>query len=276
VLRQGAAWRILRPERWRLAAGVTVHVDAANGNNANDGLAPGSGGALATFAAARDLVCRDFDFAGQTVTIKFPDGTHTVPIAMTVADNWVGGGQLRIDGNSTMPGNCVLSVTNANAIQIEGRKAGPVLLRGFKVTTAVAGSAIHLNSEAWVRIESDFEFGATAYGHTHLLGRSLIELAGNYRISGGATLHFTVDQQSIVAVLSAITLTLIGTPNFTNQFIRAVENAHAYLPAVTFVGAATGPRYLVELNGVIRTNGAGANYFPGNVAGSVATGGQYV
>ena len=87
VFRQNASWRVLRPERWRLAAGVTVYVDPAAGNNANDGLAAGAGNALATFAAARDLVCQSFDFAGQTVTIKYPDGTHTVPIVMSASHN---------------------------------------------------------------------------------------------------------------------------------------------------------------------------------------------
>jgi hypothetical protein len=29
------------------------------------------------------------------------------------------------------------------------------------------------------------------------------------------------------------------------------------------------------MNGIIQTNGAGANYFPGTVAGTTATGGQY-
>jgi hypothetical protein len=43
----------------------------------------------------------------------------------------------------------------------------------------------------------------------------------------------------------------------------------------TFTGAATGKRYDVTENGVISTAGGGANYFPGNAAGTTATGGQY-
>jgi hypothetical protein len=38
---------------------------------------------------------------------------------------------------------------------------------------------------------------------------------------------------------------------------------------------ATGTRYNGTLNSVINTFGGGANYFPGNSAGSVATGGVY-
>jgi hypothetical protein len=49
-----------------------------------------------------------------------------------------------------------------------------------------------------------------------------------------------------------------------------------YVSGATFAGSATGPRYVVSLNGVINTFGGGASVFPGNSAGSIATGGQYV
>ena len=275
VLRQDTAWRILRPERWRLTAGVTVHVDPAAGDDANDGLAAGAGNALATFAAARDRVCGAFDFSGQTATIKYPDGTHTVPIVMGPTHNWVGGGQLRIDGNAATPANCVLSVTNADAIQIEGRKTGPVLIRGFKLTTTVAGNALSLADGAWVRIETSVDFASTAYGHTYICRGSLLSLTGNYTISGGGSLHFTVDQHSMLSVPAPLTVTLVGTPAFTNQFIRCMENSYAYVTGITFSGGAVGTRYLAQWNGVIQTGGGGANYLPGNVAGLAVTGGQY-
>lgn len=41
-------------------------------------------------------------------------------------------------------------------------------------------------------------------------------------------------------------------------------------------GSFAGPRYYVASNGVIDTFGGGANFFPGSVAGSVGSGGQYV
>jgi hypothetical protein len=44
---------------------------------------------------------------------------------------------------------------------------------------------------------------------------------------------------------------------------------------VTFSGAATGARYFANMNSIIQTNGGGANFFPGDSAGSTATGGQY-
>ncbi len=274
VLRQNAAWRILHPERWRLAAGMTVHVDPANGNNANDGLAAGAGGALATFAAARDLVCRNFDFAGQTVTIKYPDGTHTVPIVFGVASNWVGGGQLRIEGNSATPANCVLSVTNAHGIEVTGAKSGRVAVRGLKVTTTGVGHGLLAVHGAKLFVEGDFEFGACAYSHCSSQFGASVSMDGNYRISGGATIHLEADLNSSINSAGR-TVTLTNTPNFTNSFARALQLSLIYCAAMTFSGAATGARYYAGTNGVIETQGAGATYLPGNAAGSVASGGQY-
>ena len=275
VFRQDAAWRVLRPERWRLAAGVTVHVDSAAGNDANDGLAAGAGGALANFSAARDRVCQQFDFSGHTVTLKYADATHSVPIAMGPTHNWVGGGQLRIEGNIVTPANCLLSVSNADAVQIEGRKEGPVLLRGFRITTTVAGHGIYVGGGAWARLEGLVEFGSTSYGHIYLARNALLDLAGSYTILGGATIHFTVDQHSVLAVIAPLTITLTGTPVFANQFIRCMESSFAYLPNITFAGGAAGTRYLAQYNGVIQTNGAGVSYLPGNAAGGTSTGGVY-
>ena len=70
-------------------------------------------------------------------------------------------------------------------------------------------------------------------------------------------------------------MTLTGTPNFTSAYARADHGGvimHAGGPA--FSGAATGKRYQAGGNGVIVTSQP-TTYFPGDVAGTTATGGQY-
>jgi hypothetical protein len=67
-----------------------------------------------------------------------------------------------------------------------------------------------------------------------------------------------------------------GTPAFSVAFAAAMVGASLFAQGATFSGAATGQRYNVQSNAVILTNGAGANYFPGNAAGATATGGQYL
>jgi len=40
-------------------------------------------------------------------------------------------------------------------------------------------------------------------------------------------------------------------------------------------GNVTGPKYHAAMNGCIDSSGSGVNYYPGTVAGTLATGGQY-
>lgn len=66
-----------------------------------------------------------------------------------------------------------------------------------------------------------------------------------------------------------------NTPVFAASFVEAVITAIVGAASVTYVGTATGKRYNAALNGVITTNNGGANFFPGSVAGTTATGGHY-
>ena len=71
------------------------------------------------------------------------------------------------------------------------------------------------------------------------------------------------------------TVSLTGTPAFF-RFANAQTLGVIEATLATFSGSATGVRYNVVNNAVISTNGGGANFFPGNSAGSSGTGGQYV
>jgi hypothetical protein len=84
-----------------------------------------------------------------------------------------------------------------------------------------------------------------------------------------------VNQDGQFSCLSqAVTLT--GTPAFATAFAYASIAGIQAWNGTTFSGSATGPRYSVAGNSVVNTAGGGANFFPGNAAGSTATGGQYI
>lgn len=106
---------------------------------------------------------------------------------------------------------------------------------------------------------------------------SEIALLSNYTISGGAYAHIQLVGAGVaLATSGGLTFTLTGTPNFTGAFIITELLACAGHATNSFSGAATGRRYYATTNSVITVNGAGANYFPGSIAGSTTTGGQYV
>ena len=47
------------------------------------------------------------------------------------------------------------------------------------------------------------------------------------------------------------------------------------LPLFTANGTVTGMRYKASGNGIIASSGGGAEFFPGTIAGTTSTGGQY-
>jgi len=65
------------------------------------------------------------------------------------------------------------------------------------------------------------------------------------------------------------------TPAFPGGFAQAQYGGLTQAFNDIFSGSATGPKFTSTVNGVILTGGAGINYFPGNSAGTIATGGQY-
>jgi len=71
---------------------------------------------------------------------------------------------------------------------------------------------------------------------------------------------------------------VISTPITVQVFIASLENANVILffSSITGAGNVTGQKYSATINGTINSNGGGVNYYPGTVAGSTASGGQYV
>jgi hypothetical protein len=101
-----------------------------------------------------------------------------------------------------------------------------------------------------------------------------IVATANYTISGGCTFHIVTSAFGQVEV-AGITVTVSGTPAWTNAFVLATTLSYVVFFSVTFSGSATGQRYQVDNNSLISTGGGGASYFPGSTAGSTASGGIY-
>lgn len=106
-----SAWQVVyNPGRWKVPSQQTIHVDAVNGNNANDGLTTGSGGAVQDAQEAWLRAAYDFDNDGHTPIIAMAcSQTHTVALSMggiPLGTNLV---QLSPDGN------CSFTWSNAGA-----------------------------------------------------------------------------------------------------------------------------------------------------------------
>lgn len=248
------------------------------GNDACTGLAntDGSSGSCAwlTMQHAYDTIAATLDLGGYTVTIQIADGTYTV--GLIVAGPWTGGGAISFVGNTGTPANVIFSVTGADCVKTNSSYSGVLTFNGMKFITITSGNSIYANSSG----EIDFlniNFGATAFAHILTgAGASIgpVVATGNYTISASAAAHI-YHQGGTVTVLNN-TITLTGTPAWSSQFIFTGTGSIAFFSGNTFTGSATGQRYSCTQLSVLFTNGGGANYFPGNSAGSCATSAIYI
>ena len=258
----------LRP---MLTAPRTYYV-RPDGNDTNDGLSDTAGGAFLTIQKAVDVVFGTLDLGGFDVTIQLADGSYSAGVA--VRSPQVGAGLVTIQGNASHPENVIIANSS---------------LAVFGVIEVVNGATLHIQD---VQIQSTqrsglltrangtisfsgIRFGAVQSYHMYADDQGYIRCEGNYAIVGGGMGHMGAGGGAGLRCQNK-TVTLIGTPNFSTVFAEAAINGFLIVNGNTYSGSATGKRYQANQSGTILTNGAGATYLPGSVAGTTASGGQYV
>lgn len=255
-----------------LSAARTYYV-RTDGSDSNNGLSNTAGGAFLTIQKAIDVVFNTLDLAGYTVTIQIADGTYATTTAqnVTLSKPQIGGSVI-IQGNTTTPANVTLSTTTATVVAVTCPVQ--VAIKGVKfsstsgtfISVGVAGATIDL---------SLVDFGATSGNHMNVAAQSTIVFSGNYTVSGGANVHWGINNGGQINA-SGRTVT-ISTPVTINYWAYMYNVGVANVDAMTFTNKAnvTGTRYNVTTNACLQTNGGGASYVPGTIAGSTGTGGQY-
>jgi len=265
----GATLRTSIGVREKLTANRTYYVDATDGDDGNDGLSAGSGGAFQTVQKAIDVaVALDLDI--YAVTIQLADDTYT---AGGTLKPYVGTGPITIQGNNSTPDNVLVSVTSGNCFS--GIDAGSWVVKDMKLVTTTSGSGLVASGRT--RIKSNIvNMGAIATYGMLATYTGIIEIIGSYTISGNIWQHYRCENGGVIECAGAHTITVSGTPAIASVFAYAPQTGLIYfVNGPSFSGSATGKTYISELNSVINTSGGGASFFPGDVAGTTATGGQY-
>jgi hypothetical protein len=265
--------------RERLTAARTYYV-RKDGNDSNTGLVDSAAGAFLTIQKAVN-VYQALDCNGYNVTIQVGAGTYTDAIVITTR---TGSGSLYLTGDKATPANVALTVSTSDTIQVSGHPTGSsVYIEGFTLRTTHTGSACIHAMACSVVLFGNIVFGASTYYHLFSETSAELSFINACTISGSATISIVLGYGGFVRSRGSgsITVTLTGTPAFSGFFCyigtTSVYHSNNNEPAyITFSGSATGTRYLCESNGVANLNAAGPNYFPGNVAGSTSTGGQYL
>lgn len=260
-----ATARITLGVRDVLTANRTYYL-RTDGSDSNTGLVDSAGGAWLTLTHALDFI-GSLDISIYNCTLTIGAGT------------WSEQGKLKSPLGS---GNVVISGAGATTIIDPpagvnhccwGEFGGRFIVSNIRLTktTATTGHAIFAQNGTIIQVNSGVEYGVVTGRQNFANQNGKIILAADYTINGNAQMHWSTASGGLIQCLSR-TITLTGTPAYSSQFANASDIGLIQATGNTFSGAATGTRYLSELNSVIRTAGL---TLPGSVAGSTATGGQY-
>jgi len=236
----------------------------SDGADTNNGLADTVGGAFATIQRAIDAACA-LDLSVYNVTIRVADGTYTGAITLK---SFVGAGTISIVGNSSAPANVTVTVSSAGCVTANA-VVGQWLLDGMKLVASTPGHNALTAALGSIVSYRNINFGV-ANQHISVTSGACVMAIGNTTISGNANIHWYAASGGYLQD-RGVTITLSGTPAFAQAFAYAQQNAVLSVNGNTFSGSATGTRYTILTGGLIDTNGGGANYLPGNAAGSGGT-----
>lgn len=265
----GAGWLI-----WsrKLVTNTDLYVNGSTGNDANNGLSPAT--AKQTISAAVTTAWT-FPPSQYTITIHVADGTYNESVYTPTTP----GPAVVITGNSTTPSNVVVQgVNNKHCFAVVGPNFLTVeYLKVITGTGTICGFA-SIGSGASLTTRNTVS-GACAYA-VHEAYNSASLSVGSHTYSGNSPFailtlsggNLTLSGNASFVISTPITLTAWASAG-SNGTIGTTPPPQ--LPTFTNAGNATCKKYEAYLNGVITSGGAGVNYFPGGVAGTTATGGQY-
>lgn len=268
--KNAGSWVATRPSRFNNTGALTVFVDPTGSDTNNDGLGTGTG-AMQTITGAFNLIQQNFQPNAGAQPIQLANATYTS--SDTFLGGTTGGFLLQLGGAAGQGANVIYQGLAFNKDYVALQYHDMTFNTG-------AGSCIRCGQSGVVDILSGVTFGA-ASGAAHLeaMNGGVLNLSNSYTASGGAVgFHLYAHDGGQIAAGNGVTLTVSGNVSATDFAISQI-NGLINVGGLTISGAgvagSTGARYSASLGGGIWTNGGGANYFPGNSAGSATSPGWY-
>lgn len=268
-----------------LTAPKTYYVNASIGNDTlYDGTSATVSGTHGPFAShlAAIAAAQKWNQNGFDITINTADGIYP-PFYANVPPN--GAGKIIIVGNVANPANVVIHALSGEAVTLT---VDNFSLQGLTLQTDADGTLPHIGvglrlsgCTCYVR---NLNFGNCTTAQIFVASSAALIFNGVdtgdptafIHVSGDAPYHMWCDGNSLIYLGNTI-LTTIGNRTFSAAWAYCLTNAviSTKYQSQSLGGTVTGKKYNAVLNGVINTGTADPTYFPGSVAGTTATGGQY-
>lgn len=282
----GQNWKVPLGSITRLksTANINFYISTTGSDVTGDGSA---GNPWATPQHAADTIGQNIDLNSFTAFVNMADGSYVGPVInfySSALGNQIfptGGGIHFIGhvGDNTK----VTWTINSNGFSVFDTET-PCNIYVDWVTLSPSTSSVWgftLDSNFSFIVFNNCRFAAPVGGSNRdcvitfnansIIILNAIEIVGNWN-----SVLKTSNNGPQVSVQFLGQFILTGTPAWAEAFVSIADLSQAFGNVSGFTGTATGKRYSAVSNGVIDTNGGGANYFPGNVAGTTATGGQYL
>ena len=271
-----------------LTAPLRVYVNGSTGNDATaDGAADNP---FKTIQTAINYVSNTFSFGPFDVTISVAAGTYNETLYM------------------------VPYITSTGEFHLEGSGQASTIVIGQDYNRLVVGTGnqrekvtvVCTSCQIYNYANIQFKGGPTPASNEYSACMELF--AGVHSLSN---VTFMLDSDALSGIHAAVRAGATLNIDSGNQFnasstqtnrtslqirsgfcqIRGNNSASGAIGIVAYVGlngsldisdgttmsgSVTGIRYQVFLNGAVYSHGGGANYFPGTVAGTTSSGGQYI
>jgi hypothetical protein len=278
VFNNGKIWQYTDPGRWRLRGNITLFVDAANGSDANDGLAEGRGGALQTVQEAIFRLQKTVDFNHAGAIVQLAPGTYTTQSdGLHMDGRPVAGHSTSIVLRGAGSTRTILNSISGNALAVYYDSI--LLVESLRVQ-AVAGNAIVCSRKGIVYLGKDVDFGPTGGCHLSVSFDGMIMSYGHgedaYSISGGAYAHTATGNKGSIA-LNGATYHILNNVAFKTFAIADSLSDQEWGGVKIHLNGHTvsGQRYQAFGNAIIEGVNGNETFFPGNVAGATSKGGIY-
>jgi hypothetical protein len=254
----------------------TTYYVRPGGSNSNSGLVNDDGGAFLTIQHALNVAAADMIISGSSdVSIYVETGSYAEYLVLPQILR-AGSGRPKIVGNGSGPTDVVVRAVSAEY-------CGDWILQYFSIANVEAVSnynALQVGRGASLECNA-MDFGSAGTGRHVFVRDGGRVLCSDYTVGGGGKSHIKAEAGGAF-VFSGSAITFTASATFSEAVVQCLTGAgHVELTGVsfdvsTYSATVTGKRYDINGNGVCNTGGGGASFVPGTVAGTTATGGQYM
>ncbi|WP_439372909.1 hypothetical protein [Bradyrhizobium sp. DASA03120] len=273
---------------------VDFYVNGNTGSDAYDGLtaafSTGIHGPFKTLQKASNVI-NQYNLNGFGVAVHVADANYAAFLLPSPS----GTGTVTWTGNTGAPANCLIYSDNYTAVS--GSQIGNQIMEGFKLKSSGVYTAhndplccIYLSGNMSTLSLGNMEFAGSpgamvSCGRSAILTFAARGAGATYTISGGSPGNPSWQGAFCYAFMGGNiqnnpsyppTMTISAPISIQNGWMSASINANAQQYAnYVSPGNVTGIKFTASLNGVINSSGSGVNYYPGTIAGTQTSGGQY-